>query len=51
MTKKCRSETRKYLSDIDREILDTLTDIQIVAEKIKRNLSQVNGGAAMKDIY
>lgn len=43
MTNKCRSETRKCVSDIDREIVDTLFAIQIVTEKITRNLSQRKG--------
>ena len=43
MTNKCRSETRKCVSDIDREIADTFLTIQIVTEKITRNLSQRKG--------
>lgn len=44
MTKRCRSETGKCVSDIDKEIVDTLIAIQIVTEKITRNLSQRKGG-------
>lgn len=43
MTNKCRSATRKCVSGIDREIADTLLTIQIVTEKITRNLSQRKG--------
>lgn len=44
MTNKCRSETRECISDIDREIVDTLIAIQTVTEKITRKLNQRKGG-------
>ena len=43
MTKRCGSETGKCVSDIDKEIVDTLIAIQIFTEKITRNLSQRKG--------
>ncbi len=43
MTNRCRSENGKCVSDINREIVDTLIAIQIVTEKITRNLSQRKG--------
>lgn len=45
MENKCRSDTRFSLSDIDKEIINTLKAINVVSKRIKEKLRQKKGGS------